>query len=174
MERVFEAGARKCKNCGTARFPIRARGLCGRCYPRARRIEELESCDGNIQIRLPGHPRGLPHNPARQEAEQMRRDVIEQLKAHLKNLRRDEDRLRGPISSLDIEYELQWLAESAGAKDARRIMHGTAACVDNFTPKQKAILFKLLFSIEEAVPRRFPIRWTRYMNLRDARISRKS
>jgi len=93
----------------------------------------------------------------------MKVDIIAQCEDHLKQLRRMEERLRGPISSINIEYQLEVLAEKAGAKNARGIMHGAAICFDGFTVEQRAILFYWLYSIEENILRQHRIDWSRGM-----------
>jgi hypothetical protein len=92
----------------------------------------------------------------------MRADVIEQLKDCLKKLRYVEARFREPVDSMMIESRLAWLAQKAGVRN-RNLMHGTAVCFDGYTPTQRKTLFMLLNAIEEDIPRRNCIHWSRYL-----------
>lgn len=152
-----------CRNCATSRFKIKARGLCKNCYSLSKKIKHIEGWDPQKESTLVEYPKSMPLLPP-SEIARMKLDVLEQLKHLLKEQRSREERLKEPIGSMDIECQLKWLAEKVGARDAHRIMHGTAICFDSFTPDQRSTLFRLLYSIEENIPRRDRIHWTRYMN----------
>lgn len=92
----------------------------------------------------------------------MKADVLQQLNARLEQMRIRELRFREPIGSVMHERQLDHLAELAGAKTPR-LMHRTAICFDSFTPAQRKTLFELLNSIEEDIPCRIEIDWSRYL-----------
>ncbi len=152
---------RNCKNCGTERFNVKAKGLCKRCYSISRRIDQIKKWDPNDETSLKGYPRHFPFRP--EHVARMKADVIEQLKDRLKELRLVEERLRGPVSSVQIEGQLKVLAELASARNARSIMHQASSSFDGFTPEQRTTIFYWLYRIEENVTRRDLVHWSRYM-----------
>lgn len=163
MDLESEERRNTCKNCQTERLSIIARELCKRCYRISRKMEQIKRWNPSDESTLLGCPKSLHILPPDKIA-LMQADVLEQLRDLLKKRRLQEDRLKGPISSMDLECQLKWLAEKAGVRDARRIMHGTAVCFDSLIPHQRSTLFGLLSDIEENVPQRQQIHWTRYMN----------
>ena len=150
----------RCKNCGTERHSIIARGLCKRCYRIVRRIEQIQSWNSDDEGTLRGFPR-IPILPG-DHIPRMKADVLLQLKESLEKLRLKEHQFREPIDSMTLEGMLGSLARKAGAK-SRGLMHGTAICFDSFTPEQRRTLFELFNSIEEDIPQRDCIDWSRYM-----------
>jgi hypothetical protein len=151
----------KCTNCGTDRFRVTARGLCSRCYPLTRKLEQLENWNpktGRAPKWIPQSLLRMPHN----HFEPMRADVAKQLKDRLKKIRDLEARLREPVDSMMIESKLAWLAQKAGVRN-REVMHGTAICFDSFAREQRRTLFRLLNEIEEDIPLRNWIHWSRYL-----------
>jgi len=90
----------------------------------------------------------------------MKVDVIEQWRDRLRQLQKEEERQAGPVSSINIEYQLRWLATRAGARNPN-LLHGAALCFDSYTPEQRRKLYGLLKYIEDDFPR-FRIHWTRF------------
>jgi hypothetical protein len=152
---------RNCKNCGTERFNVTAKGLCKRCYSISRRIDQIKKWDPDDETSLKGYPRHFPFGP--DDVPRMKADVIEQLKDHLEKLRLAEERLRGLISSMEIEGQLKVLAHLASARNAQSIMHQASISFDGFTPEQRTTVFYWLYRIEENVNRRGLIHWSRYI-----------
>lgn len=136
---------RPCRNCTTARYPIRARGLCTRCYRLTLNVEKLERGDlrplGILSKMRP------PESPATQT---LRRGFIRQYRDRLKSLRIRE-KARGEVASgLTIEFMLRDIARRAGA---RGDPFGNAASwiTANFPPVQRRALFTVLHDIEERI-----------------------
>lgn len=121
-----------CANCGTVRHPLKAKGLCARCYYVHQKLNRAE-----LEIH-PGLLKGY-----RSEC-QRRLDVI----------RVDEQRRQGPISGLDLERQLCCVARRAGVPEKKlHIFRGLATLFnESFNPGQKRLLFGLLSDIEENVP----------------------
>jgi hypothetical protein len=69
-------------------------------------------------------------------------------------LRINEQKRKGPISGLDVEHELIWVARRAGVrKNKLSILRGLATLInEHFKPEQKSVLYGLLSDIEENVP----------------------
>jgi hypothetical protein len=65
-----------------------------------------------------------------------------------------EEKRNGPISGLDVEHQLIWLAGKAGVKRNKlHLFRGIATLLhDHFQPEQKRLLFCLLSDIEENTP----------------------
>jgi len=147
-----------CRNCQTERRAIEAKGLCRCCNQIARKIGQIEKWNPKDKRTLKGFPRHfiLGH------ASRMKADVLEQLNARLDQLRIWEQRLREPIDSMMLESKFSHIAKLAGAKTPR-LLHGTAICFDSFTPAQRKTIFELLNSIEEDIPCRVEIDWSRYL-----------
>lgn len=151
----------RCTNCGTDRFPVRARGLCKRCYRIALTIRQVQGWVANDVKSFRGYPESLPL-PKPEHVPRMQADVIRQLRKRLEFLRQREQSLLGPVESIKIEYQLQRLAGRAGARNAHIITHGLAIVFDSYEPEQKTTLYRVLNSIEENIPWG-GIRWTKYL-----------
>jgi len=65
-----------------------------------------------------------------------------------------EQKRKGPISGIDVEHELIWVARTAGVrKNKLSIFRGLATLInEHFKPEQKSVLYGLLSDIEENVP----------------------
>ncbi len=157
-----EMRAGKCVNCGTARHPIKARGLCQSCYSLSLKIEKIQRWNPNDPSTV-GCPRGVcPEIP--NDISRMQTSVIDQYRKCLVRLREAEKKIQGAASSMDIESRLKWVAMKAGARNARRIMYHAARSFDDFTPEQRSTIFEFLYRIEESAPWRWRINWSRWMH----------
>ncbi len=151
----------RCSNCGTERFRVHAKNLCRRCYDLVLRVSRIQAWNASDLTTLKGFPTSLPL-PKPEDVAKLRADVIDQLRKRLQDLRRAEQSLAGPASSVRIEFQLQRLAKRAGARNAASITHGLASVFDDFGPKHRTTLHGILHSIEENIP--WPgIRWSGYL-----------
>src|SRR5271157_1270912 len=153
----------RCSNCGTDRYPVRAKGLCKRCYPLELTIEHIKGWNANDPKSFKGYPASLPP-PQSEHVPRMQADVIEQFRRRLEFLRHREHSLSEPVDSIKIEFQLQRLAKNAGARNATSITHGLASVFDNFGPEHSVTLYRILNTIEENIPWR-GIRWSRYLEM---------
>lgn len=126
------AGSSACANCGTTRRALMARRLCGRCYHVQLKLDEAD--EQVAQGFLTGYKKECPRR--------------------LNNLRILEEKRNGPISGLDVEHQVIWLAGKAGVKRNKlHLFRGIATLLnDHFQPEQKRLLFCLLSDIEENTP----------------------
>jgi hypothetical protein len=122
-------------------------------------ISQLEKWNPGDPNSLKGYPAGLPPPPSPECVKNMQAHAIKQLRKRLEQLRVKEQVLNGPVDSIAIEYQLQRLAERAGARNAYRTTHGLASVFDDFGPEQRKALYQVLNSIEENIPSP-GIRWT--------------
>jgi ribosomal protein S27AE len=114
----------RCANCGTIRQRLRARQLCGRCYYAQRKLEQA---DENID---PNFVKGYK----------------EECRRRLRVLQVVEQKRGGPISGLDIENELRWVARKAGARGS--LFKGSASYIaSHFGPEQRKVLYGLLSQV---------------------------
>lgn len=148
-----------CANCGTSRLPLHAKGFCKRCYRIRRRIFQLERWNPTDPSSLKGYPSSMPLTQNPEYVRNMQVSAIGQLRKQLADLRTREQLLDSPIDSTRIEYQLQRLAEKAGARNAYGTTHGLATVFDDFGPEHRSTLYRVLNGIEENIPRR-GIRWT--------------
>jgi hypothetical protein len=125
-----ESEIRQCANCGTTRHTLRARHLCGRCLYAQRKLEQADEEVSH------GFPEGYK----------------QECRNRLTYLKIAEQKRSGPISGLDIEHELNWLARRAGGRN-RKPFNGVAEEIDfYFKPKQRTVLYCLLSDIKENIP----------------------
>src|ERR1700680_2901185 len=74
-----------CTTCQTEQHAIEAKGMCRRCNRIARKISQIENWNPNDESTLEDFPRGFILRP--DHVSRMKADVLEQLKAHLEQLR---------------------------------------------------------------------------------------
>lgn len=139
-----------CKNCKTQRFSHKARGYCNRCYSLIRRLETVQKWNLTNKNTLKGFPGDAHYSQER--FQKIKSNYMQQIKQRLFYLCAREEQLNSNIDGLDIEYQLNRIANLAGTRN-RKLYHGIATHIDhNFKPKQKNLLFRLLNKIEENVP----------------------
>lgn len=139
-----------CASCGTTRYPIKARGMCGRCDNAHRHLDQIDKWDISDEKSLKGYPPGAIYRNSKKLALlQLRHRKEWQRRLSLLKLR--EERLKGSISGKDIEDQLRRIARLAGAK--KRLFDGVAGPVGmGFGPEQRSRLYELLNRIEESAP----------------------
>jgi|HubBroStandDraft_1064217.scaffolds.fasta_scaffold02450_2 hypothetical protein len=139
-----------CASCGTTRYPLKARGMCGRCYNAQRHLDQIERWNLSDEQSLKGYPPGAMYrNPKKLALLQFGHRKEWQRRLSLLRLR--EKRLRGPIGGKDLEDQLGRIARLAGAK--KNLFDGVAGPVGQcFGPEQRSRLYELLNRIEESVP----------------------
>jgi hypothetical protein len=148
--RTDRADSSACANCGTTRYPLKARGMCGRCYNAHRHLDQIDEWDISDEKSLKGYPPGAMYRNPRKLA-LLQSGHRKEWQRHLSLLRLKEERLRGPISGIDLEDQLNRIARLAGAK--KNVFDGVAGPVGMcFDPEQRHRLYELLNQIEEAVP----------------------
>jgi len=152
---------KRCSNCGTERFRVHAKDLCRRCYGLSLRVSQIQAWNASDLKTLKGLPTSLPLLRP-EDVPKIQADVIDQLRKRLQDLRRSEQSLAKPVDSIKIEFQLQRLAKSAGARNAASITHGLASVFDDFGPEHRMTLYGILHSIEENIPWS-GIRWCRYL-----------
>lgn len=136
-----------CKNCGCDPS-IRdrdygGRGYCCRCYRLILRLEKVKGWDRE-------HPEIRAYGFTDAEFEIWQDECADQLKGRLAWLHGREDRYRGDVEGIDIEYQLGRILhlirpEADYPRDATVIDH-------SFNKKQLGLIYRLLDVIEEAVP----------------------
>ncbi len=152
----MEAWSRKhesCTNCGTDEYCHIGRGLCIRCYPLARRLEQLSKWDLSDPQSMKGFPRALRGVFQTQtEVEAFKADARQQIESRLNEFRMREETLSGEISGTDIEFQLKRIARIVVPK-GDVLYHGSATLIDHeFNTKQRKLLYGLLSRMEDKRP----------------------
>jgi hypothetical protein len=143
----------RCQQCGTDRFPHKAKGLCTRCYRLVKMLEQAQKWDVSRPESLKGHPFQSPSDPVRSDSnhfERLRSYYITAIQDRLRLLKAREDKLHGPICGLDLEYMLIDVARLCRVNNERNLFGGMATAIDyKFTEKQVKILYRWLLQIVE-------------------------
>lgn len=133
------------------------RGFCKRCYPLQLKLEQFQKWD----LSNPESLKGFPHTHRRFMTTQkcldgFKKDIKKQIQSHLECLRWRADKLKGVITGIDIEYELEKVACMAlRGRYKFGFYHGIANHTDdNFNAKQRKLIYTLLNEIDEARPRK--------------------
>jgi hypothetical protein len=125
---VRHKNVRRCANCQTERHPPKTRQLCGRCYSALRKLEQAEQV--------------VPQDNVERYKEECQR--------RLDNLKAIVQTRNPPISGLDVEKLLAWLAKKAGVRGD--IFDGYASYIEShFSAKNRVVLYGLLSYIEEDI-----------------------
>jgi len=120
----------RCENCHTTRRRHKAHGLCTRCEPLKRKLQNVDSSDLPLRLR------------------ELQRQSIERRLIHFKA--REEQLVAGEIDCLQIEEIFEYIAGRAGAR--KQFFHGCSNTFSwNFSAEQRKILFRLLLMIEEEI-----------------------
>lgn len=152
----------QCKNCGSIRFPVRARGYCKRCYPIIRKIEIIKLWELEEKRTLKYYPKdGIFHNE--KDFRKIKNSFIKQHEERLGYLKISEQILNGDIYGSNIVPLFQQIAKLAGSRDKDLLWHQEDLFDHNFNQKQKRIIYKILNSIKESIPWR-GIDWYRVFN----------
>jgi hypothetical protein len=79
-------------------------------------------------------------------------NVVQQIKDRLEFLKMREERLKGPIDGIDIEFQLTWIASQCRGVKNKDLFYNEAGTFDEyFGPKQRRILFELFNELEENI-----------------------
>jgi hypothetical protein len=144
---------KSCKNCLTDRHPHIARGFCARCYPLARRLDELERRELRDSASMKHFPNSLRQFVQNQAVlEGFRTDAREQIRSRLNEIRLQEEKLSAKIDGIDIENQLNRIAKIIVPK-AKTLYQGSASLIEcEFSLKQRNLLYSLLNRMEETRP----------------------
>lgn len=124
----------QCKNCGSIRFPIRARGYCKRCYPILRKIEIIKLWELEEKRTLKYYPKdGIFHNE--KDFRKIKKSFIEQHEERLGYLKISEQILNGDIYGSSIVPLFQQIAKLAGSRDRDLLWHQEDLFDHNFNQK---------------------------------------
>lgn len=142
---------KKCENCKSDRFEIKARGLCKRCYPLVRRIEVVEKWKLDDITTLKHYPKqGIFYNE--KDFKKIKSGFKKQYQDRLKYFKIKEDILNGEIHGSNIVPLFQRISRLAGSRNEDFLWHKDDLFDHNFTPKQKKIIYKILNEITESIP----------------------
>jgi hypothetical protein len=124
--------------------------MCGNCYNAHRHLNQIDKWDISDEKSLKGYPPGAMYRNPRKLA-LLQSGHRKEWQRHLRLLRLREEMLRGPISGIDLEDQLNRIARVAGAK--KNLFDGVAGPVGMcFGAEQRSRLYELLNRIEEGVP----------------------
>lgn len=141
----------QCKNCGSIRFSIRARGYCKRCYPVIRKIEIIKLWELEEIRTLKYYPKdGIFHNE--KDFIKIKKSFIKQREERLSYFKISEQVLNGDIYGSNIVPLFQKIAKLAGSRNKDLLWHQEDLFDHNFNQKQKRIIYKILNSIKESIP----------------------
>ena len=152
---TWSARYKKCDNCGTNRHPHIDKGFCKMCYPLRIKLQQSQSWDMSEPKSLKGFPHFLrPFIRTQEYLDGFKNNAKEQIQYRLDCLKRREERLRGIITGIDVEYKLERVTELALRRRYKfGFFHGYATLIDdNFSGKQRKLIYSLLNKIEEALP----------------------
>ncbi|MFA4942010.1 MAG: hypothetical protein WC582_05510 [Patescibacteria group bacterium] len=141
----------KCKNCLSTRFKLKAKGLCSRCYSLTRKFKIVEQWNlENIET-LKYYPKDMIFHNQR-DFNKIKNGFIRQLEDRLSYLQSNEEMLGGAVNGVDIVPRFQKVSELAGSRNKDFLWHEEDLFDQNFTSKQKKILFSILNQIIESIP----------------------
>ena len=147
-----------CKNCGTTRRKHIAKGLCVKCYPIFNKLEAVKKWDLKNPKTLKTYFSAYYLSDLRTFIK-FKTCIAKQLKQRLDWLRAREEKLKGPIDGLDLEYAFGWLASQAGCKKDN-LFHGLDGWFEmKFNSEQRSALFSVVDKIRQNIPWR-GINWS--------------
>lgn len=151
MKRAWSSKYEKCQECGTQRRSHRAKGLCIRCYQLVYKLKQIEQWDLTDPQTLKGFPR-VDIFWEEKTFNQAKRGAAKEVRRRLDFLKYREESLQEPVTGIDIEYFLQYIADRCGVRN-KNLFHGIAGTIDfSFDMEQKKIIYELLNRIEEDIP----------------------
>src|SRR5438105_3358680 len=124
----------KCKNCGTLRRPIKARGYCTRCYPVVLRLDAIEQWDLRRPESLKYYPESSAFRTERYFAA-LQKGFTSQLSTHLLGLRMRESHRTNGVDGMAIEMQLRRLARRVGA--GRDVHYHSAGHIASVFPQDQ-------------------------------------
>ena len=154
-----------CANCGTTRYPIKAKEHCSRCYPLALRLEHTLKWDASKPETLRKYPEPdsyMPHSGKKastpfppdhwiKEFPKIKAYTIRELRKRLLHFKLVENCLSSHVTGCQIEEKLRYLARCAGCRN-KRVLFGIAGGIEvHFNHKQRRLLLKWLNEISEGI-----------------------
>jgi hypothetical protein len=140
-----------CQNCRSVRFKHKAKGYCGRCHRLVKKLERVDQWDPNDRRSLTG----CPVDPVRVHSayfERIKNHMRAQIERRLFALWAKEEKLKGMVKGIDVEYLLGRLARACRVRK-KALFQGVAGCIDeHFDGNQRKLLFEMLNRIEENLP----------------------
>jgi hypothetical protein len=140
-----------CQNCRSVRFKHRAKGYCTRCHRLVRKLEHVDRWDPKEERSLTG----CPVDPARVHPayfERVKNHMRAQIERRLFALWAKEEKLKGMVKGIDVEYMLGRLARACRVRK-KDLFQGVAGCIDeHFDGNQRKLFFEMLNRIEESLP----------------------
>jgi hypothetical protein len=159
-----------CSNCGTTNRPHRRRGYCNKCYGPAIQLDEIRAWDQSRPETLRRY-RGNAGFASEEEFLLIKEAVSLELQGRLDTLKHWEQSHARPADGIEIEHQLDRLAEYAGAKSCG-LFHGYAGYIDSqFSGEQRKKLRDLLQIIETDVPWR-GVNWGRVLRYKNEHLRR--
>ena len=152
MEEQWAREFSECQNCGTRTLQHRGRGLCKKCYPIMRHLEEIRAWDLNDASTLGRYPfRHFHPGLAADRFARFRSACARQIEERLTRIANKRDRIEH-ADGIAIEFALNRIARTCGAR-TRKLFHGSATPIDNkFNVGQKRTILGWLDLIEDSVP----------------------
>jgi len=136
-----------CLNCSTVRFPYKAKGYCRRCYPLILKLEKIKSWNESFPETWTGYP--LSSINLVSKFSLIKKSFIEQYTRRLSTLKRNELKLEGSISGLDLEYKIIEVANLSGTNGSLLFGHDAGAFESHLNQKQRLFIYQKLHSIVE-------------------------
>ncbi|MFA6973485.1 MAG: hypothetical protein WC238_01950 [Parcubacteria group bacterium] len=141
---------KKCENCESDRFEIKARGLCKRCYPLVRKIETINKWRFSKPETLKYYPKeSLVYNE--KDFKKIKSGFLEQFKDRLVHFKTIEIILNGEIHGKNIIPLFQRISKLSGNRNSDFLWHQEDLFDHNFTPEQNKIIYKILNEIVESI-----------------------
>ena len=139
-----------CKTCGTRRYALKAKNQCRRCYEIGRRIFRVQAWELKDK-RTPIGAFSISRFTEPQFT-LFKSDIVSQLESRLQHFKWVEQMLAGPVQPIDIEDQLQRIADKAAPGNRNLFFNKAGYISDHFERQQLNVIFKLLNEIEEQIP----------------------
>lgn len=140
-----------CKNCGTERFPHKARGYCARCYGLIRKLEIAKSWSSDDETTLREFPKTVKSRDPKTILI-VQHGYISQVEQRLSLFSAWETQQNEDVDAHTVELQIRRLAQLSGARN-RNLHFGIAGFLEmHFNTEQLGVLFTLLNDIEQSVP----------------------
>jgi len=162
MEKRWSRKFDACRNCLTIRSPHKASGYCSDCYPLIKKLAEIELWELEKTETLKGYPKDMMlRNPYR--FEKVKKGYTRQLKERLDRYKAIEERLRGPVSGLYLEWKIREVADLSGVNGTKLFFGDADVFSRHFDAYQRRVLYEMLNRITENTRWR-GIDWERVSN----------
>lgn len=137
-----------CFNCSTTRFPHRGKGYCRRCYPLVIKLEQVKSWEESQPGTWAGFP-NLSLDLARHFI-RIKKGFSEQYSGRLSMLKYYEEKLKGPVTGLDLEYKFRAVGNLCGIDGDQLFGHDAGVFESQLDPDQRLFVYQKMHSIIEA------------------------